>query len=46
LILLGEGVHFFARGGLEQLRARAVGAAMPRLENLYARLKELTPRRP
>jgi hypothetical protein len=26
--------------------ARAVGAAMPRLENLYARLKELTPRRP
>jgi 2-dehydropantoate 2-reductase len=43
--LAGREVEVEAIWGEPLRRARAAGAAMPRLEWLYARLKELTPRR-
>jgi 2-dehydropantoate 2-reductase len=42
--LLGREVEVEAIWGEPLRRARAAGAAMPHLEKLYARLKELTPR--
>lgn len=42
--LAGREVEVEAIWGEPLRRARAAGAAMPRLERLYARLKELTPR--